>query len=99
MTPLIQRVINDPDFPDRLNPSTVDKDGKPKRITYKPRIPLEEYYQEGEKVFANFVSSDNKEMRYVFRYGKYNVDSVLKKLGKDLTHGDFECLIVGTEFR
>lgn len=94
---LISRVLADPDFPDRLNPSKVDKDGKPKKFVHSPRIPLEEYYEGDNKVYANFTNSDGRAMRYIFRYGQYNVDKVLTNMGKPPA-GNFECLIVATEF-
>jgi hypothetical protein len=96
MTPLIQRVLADESFPSHPRVQIGEEKGKP---VYQFYIPPEEFYQEGEKVFANFTNSDNKKMRYVFRFGKYNVDKVLERMGKELTYGEFECLIVGTEFR
>lgn len=96
MTPLIERMLKDESFPSHPRIQIGEEKGKP---VYRFYIDPETFYQEDGKVFANFVNSDNKEMRYVFRFGKYNVDKVLERMGKELTYGEFECLIVSTEFR
>lgn len=94
MSPLIQKVLSDENFPSHPRVKIGEDKGKP---IYSFFIPPEEFYQEGEKVFANYLNSDGKPMRYVFRFGKYNVDEWCKRHEKELT-GDFEMLIVGTEF-
>lgn len=94
MTDLIQKVISDDHFPSHPRVKVGEDKGKP---LYQFFIPTNEFYQEGDKVFANFVNGTGKSMRYVFRFGKYNVDEWCKRHGKELT-GEFEMLIVGTEF-
>ena len=102
--PLITRVFNDPDM--LKNPSITvgkDKEGKPIK---KFHIPIEEFYVEGETVYANFMSTpfnflgqENpaKKMRYKFWFAKYNLDWWFELRGLPKV-GEFENLIVGTEF-
>jgi hypothetical protein len=76
---LIDKVFNDPDFPERKKNC---KDFS---------------YVVDNRVFWDFTSSIGDKMRYCCYYGKYNLDSYFAKIGKP-TRGEFECLIIGTEF-
>lgn len=95
MSPLIQKVLSDENFPSHPRVKIREEKGKP---IYRFFIPPEEFYEENGVVYANFTNSDGKKMRYYFRFGKYNVDEWCKRHEKELT-GEFEMLIVGTEFR
>jgi len=95
MSPLIQKVLSDENFLTHPRVKVGEDKGKP---VYRFFIPPEEFYEEIDKVYANFKNSEGKDMRYYFYFSKFNVDKFLVKHGKELT-GDFEMLIVGTEFR
>ena len=94
MTPLISRVIADENFPSHPRVQIGTVDNKP---VYLFHIAPELFYERDNKVYAPFISSNGSPMQYVFRYGKYNLDKVLSKMGKP-SSGDFEHLIVETEF-
>jgi hypothetical protein len=94
MTELIKKVLNDENFPSHPRLQIGMKDGKPE---YRFHISQDSFYEQDGKVYAPFMNSDGKSMRYVFRYGKYNMDEVFARIGKE-RKGDFEHLIVATEF-
>lgn len=94
MSELIQKVLRDENFPSHPRVQIGSKDGKPE---YRFHIAPELLYEQDGKVYAPFVSSDGRSMRYIFRYGKYNMDNVFERMGKD-KKGNFEHLIVATEF-
>lgn len=92
---LIDKVWNDKNFPSHPRREIgKDKDGKP---IYQFYLDKGLFYTEGEMVYVNFISSEHKSMRYKFYFAKYNLDEYYTRHSIPLK-GEFEMLIVGTEF-
>jgi len=93
---MIDKVWNSPHMlkhPSKNHPTLKDKEGKNIKVF---AIDKEEFYCEGENVYANFSCTNGERRRYKFYFQQFNIDEKLKRMGKELI-GNFESLMVEIE--